>query len=215
MIVVVGSPVGRIEAGTTRAGGRAARIALAAAGSGRPVQVIGRIGDDSTADAVVLDLAQQGVGHVALLRDVSHPTPLEASADDPLDIDDLPPADPIREVDGLPVDAADVTLGLRYLTGFEVVVLANGSGRSARLGGLGCREMGRGAFGPRAGSRSRRHLRICRRTPSAFEAPEADPDGAFAALVARFAVGLDAGTDADAAFRASVEADGWTVTQPG
>lgn len=214
MIVVVGSPIGRLEAGITRAGGRAARIALSAAASGRSVQLIGRIGDDPTADAVVLDLAQRSVGHVALLRDMSHPTPIEASADDPADIDDVPGPDQTREIDGLAIDAADVTLGLRYLTGFEVVVLANGSNPQLVA-----------AVSDAATWAEARLVLVLDRglaPPSdlptdavAFEAPEADPDGAFAALVARFAVGLDAGTEADAAFRASVEADGWTVAQPG
>ena len=44
VIVVVGSPVGRVEAGAVRAAGTPARIALAAAGADRSVQLIGRIG---------------------------------------------------------------------------------------------------------------------------------------------------------------------------
>ena len=96
------------------------RVALAAARGGAAVQVVGKTGDDETADGVVLDLARGGVGHVALLRDGSRPTPLEAA-------DDLDAADettPVMPVDGPAIDAADVDLGLRYLTAFEVVVLA-------------------------------------------------------------------------------------------
>jgi len=44
-----------------------------------------------------------------------------------------------------------------------------------------------------------------------FEAPEADPDGAFASLVGGFAAALDGGTDPGDAFRSSIVADGWTA----
>ncbi len=43
------------------------------------------------------------------------------------------------------------------------------------------------------------------------QAPEADPDGVFATLIGTFAAALDGGAEPDAAFRASVAADGWTV----
>jgi hypothetical protein len=44
----------------------------------------------------------------------------------------------------------------------------------------------------------------------AFQAPAADPDGPFAALVGRFAADLDAGVEPGEAFRSSVATDGWT-----
>src|SRR5437764_8583257 len=118
MIVVVGSPVGRVDGAAIRAAGTPARIAMAAASSDRSVQVIGRIGDDPTADAVLLDLARAGVGHVALLRDVSHPTPLEDPVAVPADLDEASESTGPTTVHGLAMDAADVALGLRYLTGF-------------------------------------------------------------------------------------------------
>ena len=213
MIVVVGSPVGRVEAGAVRAAGTPARIALAAAAGDRSVQLIGRIGDDPTADAVLIDLAKGGVGHVALLRDVSHATPLELSAAAPADLDDSPEPTPAPTVGGLPMDAADVGLGLRYLTGFEVVVFADGQdpavrsvvADAARWAGARLIVIADGASSPAADLPA---------DAVVFQAPEADPDGVFAALVARFAVALDAGTEPGDAFRASVEADGWTAAAP-
>ena len=68
MIVVIGTPIGRLHDDVVVAGGTASRVALAAAGLGRTVQLVGKTGDDPTADGVVLDLARGGVGHVALLR---------------------------------------------------------------------------------------------------------------------------------------------------
>ena len=75
VIVVIGSPVGRSVDGETFAGGMSSRVALAASRAGAKVQLVGKTGDDSIADSVVLDLARGGVGHVALLREGSRATP--------------------------------------------------------------------------------------------------------------------------------------------
>ena len=92
-----------------RAGGLAARVALAAASAGRTVQLVGRIGDDAEADPLLQALARGGVGHVAMLRDASRPTiPAGAAATD---------AGPHE------LEAADVELALRYLVDFAVVVV--------------------------------------------------------------------------------------------
>ena len=85
MIVVIGTPIGRLRDDVVVAGGTASRVALAAAGLGRTVQLVGKTGDDPTADGVVLDLARGGVGHVALLRDSARATPLEATPPDAVD----------------------------------------------------------------------------------------------------------------------------------
>jgi hypothetical protein len=209
MIVVIGSPIGRLEAGTVRAAGTAARIALAAAAEDRPVQLIGRIGDDPTADGILLDLARGGVGHVALLRDVSHATPLEPPDPVPTDLDDPPETDAAAPQSGLPMDAADVSLGLRYLTGFEVLALADGSDPSVVSVVVDAARW----------AEARLVVVLVAAAPQptdlpkdavAFQAPDADPDGAFASLVGRFVSALDAGTDPEEAFKASVSAQGWT-----
>ena len=221
MIVVIGSPIGRSVDGATVAGGTASRIALAAARTGRSVQLVGKTGDDAIADGVVLDLARGGVGHVALLRDPARATPLEGSlvtvdetgvlGDD--DGQQAPSPDVIpAEADGPALEAADVDLGLRYLTEFAVVALAEPASpetvavvaEAARWGEAQL------VLVLRAGESVPDGL-----PPDAivFEAPNSDPDGAFATLVGIFAAALDDGTDPGDAFRASVASDGWTGSE--
>lgn len=215
MIVVIGSPVATTRDGVVVADGMTSRVALAAAGAGRSVQVVGKIGDDATADAVILDLTRGGVGHVALLRDPARATPLEAppAHDGPLDVEGdevvTSPAAPIAPGAGPALEAADVDLGLRYLTDFSVVVLAEPVepdtvaivAEAARW----------------ASARMILVLAIDAPVPEAlpadiviFEAPDADPDGVFADLVGAFAGALDDGAEPEAAFRASIASDGWT-----
>src|SRR3954454_19508280 len=80
MVVVVGVPVWR--AGEARGpDGMAARIAIAAATAGASVELVGRVGDDPTGDALVVGLAQAGVGHVAVLRDSGRETPVVVPPD--------------------------------------------------------------------------------------------------------------------------------------
>ena len=175
---------------------------------------MGKTGDDTTADGVVLDLARGGVGHVALLRDSARGTPLEAitpdavdepDSDDPDQADANPPPAPL----GPTLEAADVELGLRYLTDFAVVVLAEGAepetisvvAHAASWGGARMiLVVGAGQALPTG-------------LPDdvvVFEAPATDPDGAFADLVGAFAASLDEGTEPGAAFRSSIASDGWT-----
>jgi hypothetical protein len=217
VIVVVGSPIGRSDDGVVVAAGMASRIALAASAAGRTVQLVGRIGDDATADSVVLDLARGGVGHVALLRDGSGVTPIEVAAEDDRPIDaaatDEAAAAGAATPNGLALEGADVDLGLRYLTDFAVVVLADpvGSDTVAIVAEASRWAGARMILLAPAGSPVPDGL------PSdavAFEAPEADPDGVFAALVGRFAADLDAGVEPDQAFRASIESHGWTGATP-
>lgn len=215
MIVVIGSPIGRLDDGAVLAGGVASRVALAAARNGRTVQLVGKTGDDPTADIVVLDLARGGVGHVALLRDPGRATPLEQAAPDSVDgsaVDDDP--DPVgsgQTVDARPpaLEAADVELGLRYLTDFAVVVVAEPAdpatiavvADAARWGEARMVVVvGAGATAPDG-------------LPDGavvLEAPPTDPDGVFSDLVGAFAAALDEGTELAAAFRGSIASDGWT-----
>jgi hypothetical protein len=216
MIVVIGSPAGRLEDGRVVAGGSAARVAIAAAGGGRQVQLVGRVGDDPTADAVLLDLARAGVGHVALLRDPSRATPLEPA---PI-VDDV--TEGYEDGDGaevgpleapeptvLPLEAADVELGLRYLTDYRVIVVVDAAG--PEVVGVAVDAVGwataRLVVVVEAGAT------VTDSVPSdatVIEAPAADPDGAFAALVGRFAASLDEGSDPGEAFSGSIAAAGWT-----
>ncbi len=211
MIVVIGSPVGRATESAILAAGMSSRVALAAARAGGTVQLVGKTGDDPTADGVVLDLARGGVGHVALLRESARATPLERVPDD----DDETAARPDAEdatadaLAGPAIDAGDVDLGLRYLTEFGVVVLAE----PAALDVVGVvSEAARWAEARMvlvvtAGSAVPEGL-----PPDVivFEAPDADPDGVFADLVGSFAAALDDGAEPGDAFRASIGSDGWT-----
>lgn len=224
MIVVIGSPIGRLGDGVAAAG-MASRVALAAAGAGRTVQLVGRTGDDPTADGVVLDLARGGVGHVALLRDPARATPLEAppadddegegaadldTADDHGATASLDPA----QANGPALEAADVDLGLRYLNEFEVVVLAEPADPEIVAIVADAVRWGEARMILVVGAGDR----VPDGLPPdvvVFEAPDADPDGVFAALVGTFAAALDDGSEPAEAFRASIAADGWTEAAKG
>ena len=234
VIVVIGSPIGRLGDGAITAAGMASRVALAAALGGRDVQLVGRTGDDPIADRLIVDLARGGVGHVALLRDPARATPIETprADDEPADeeaatlaVDVVPEhdtADDVRagerrdshQADGPALEGADVDLGLRYLTDFSVVVLAEPVDpvivtvvADAALWGEA-----RMILIVRAGEVAPDGLPA---DVVVFEAPPSDPDGAFASLVGSFAAALDAGTEPGDAFRASIATDGWTGTEDG
>ena len=219
MIVVIGCPIGRLADGAIAAAGMSSGVALSAAGAGRVVQLVGRVGDDPTADAIVLDLARGGVGHVALLRDGTRATPLEQAVPDGTEIDDedeeagdfgvAEAAAPPVAHPGPALDAADVDLGLRYLTEFAVLVVADPVDAATVA-----------AVAEAAGWGDARLIMVVGHDAPVpdglpadavvFEAPGEDPDGVFATLVGHFAAGLDDGADLEAAFRASLGSDGWS-----
>ena len=118
-------------------------------------------------------------------------------------------AAPPSHVDGPAIDAADVDLGLRYLTDFGVVVVAEPAGPGVAT-----------VASDAAGWAEARMILVVASgsvVPDGlppdvvvFEAPDDDPDGVFADLVGSFAAALDDGADPGEAFRASVDSDGWT-----
>ena len=218
MIVVIGSPIGRLVDGRVAAWGAAAQTALAAAGAGRAVQLVGRIGDDPTADGLLIDLARGQVGHVAVLRDPARTTPLApaTTVDEPADIDsgEAPIDAPPPPSPGFALDPADVELGLRYLTDFGVVVVAEPAGTAVL------------AVAAEAARWNDAVLILVVAAEAAmpdvlpagaivFEAPDDDPDGAFAGLVGHFAAAIDDGADPGTAFRGALADDGWTEAEPG
>ena len=218
MIVVVGHPLARMAAGGPTADGLPARIALAAAAAGRSVQLVGKAGEDPEGDAVVLALAEGGVGHVALLRDAGRPTLRVLVSDDlPVGAVDGDPsehgsddrhAEPAAESS---LDAADVELALRYLTEYSVVVLADPAGADV----LKVVADASGWVGARLILVVPPGQPIPEDLPAdviVFEAPDGDPDGAFASFVGTFAAALDEGDDPADAFRSSIEADGWAAS---
>jgi hypothetical protein len=219
VIVVVGQPLYRAADDGVSVDGLPARIALAAALRGRSVQLVGKTGEDPEGDAVVLALAEGGVGHVALLRDAGRPT-LRAPEPQGLDVDvsdDATAESPATDAPAEPVpgsaalDAADVDLALRYLTDFGVVVLADPAEPEVVqvvVDAAGWVEARLILVLPPSQT-------VPDRLPAdviVFEAPAGDPDGTFASFVGSFAAALDDGEDPSEAFRASIAADGWAVS---
>jgi hypothetical protein len=226
VIVVVGQPIHRAAEAGTRVDGLPARIAMAAAALGRPVELIGKVGEDEAGDAVVLGLARAGVGHVALLREAGRPTRRAAPLDDEAIeaaalgltgegfADSAPDAAPDTGLAGsddpeAALEAADVDLALRYLTEFSVLVLADPVAPDVVrvvATATGWAESSLLVVLPAGGA-------VPDGLPPeavVFEAPDGDPDGVFAAMVGAFAAALDDGGEPGEAFRATVDSEGWT-----
>ena len=211
MIVVVGSPSARVfTGGPALAAGLVANVAVVAAQAGAAVQIVGRVGEDPLGEAVLLDLAGRGVGHVAVLRDAGRPTPWE-TADDadeaPSTVGDDDGTAPPRATDpgGPTIDAADIELALSYLPDYSVLVVAERLAPEARAvvasaaGWNGSSVVVVGGPDDLAGLPDE---------ATAFEPPDGDPDGAFAAMVGTYAAGLDRGEDPRSAFAAATAAVG-------
>ena len=220
MIVVIGQPVLTRVDGNPVATGSAARIALTAADRGAAVQLIGKVGDDADGEALVLALGQGHVGHVALLRDPAHRTPVGVDAVDAADAideeltetDDFPAPGAGRAggdpADSPALDAGDVELGLRYLTEFRVVVVADELGETALR-----------VAADAAGWNNGTLLAVVpygRPEPAGMPpdaivlgAPVDDVDGVFDRLVGQLAAAIDAGADPQAAFREAAAGAGW------
>ena len=207
MIVVIGQPVLTRVEGNAVATGSAARIALTAADRGAAVQLIGKVGDDPDGEALVLALARGHVGHVAVLRDPAHRTPVELTETDEFlaPEGELPGA---NSTAGPGLDAGDVELGLRYLTEFRVVVVADELGETALR-----------VAADAAGWNNGTLLAVVphgRPEPAGMPsdaivlgAPADDVDGVFDRLVGQLAAAIDAGADPRAAFREAVAGAGW------
>lgn len=129
MIVVIGA-LRLVGSGTdAEAAGLAASIASAAAAAGGRVEVIGKLGDDPAGDAVLLSLARHQVGHVAILRDLGRRTQVAESLEvDGVELDTSVPdagGPSVSAADAPWLEAADVSLALRYLPEIEVIVAAH------------------------------------------------------------------------------------------
>jgi ribokinase len=220
MIVIVGSMTWRTAAPVGPAG-RACAIALAAVASGATVEVVGRVGDDPAGDALLLALSRAGVGHAAVLRDPSRPTPVAVPvvvADDPESPLDEVLADRAAGTrlavwaDGPRLEAADVDLAIRYLDPSGVLVITDEVSLDTLAAAV---EVGRFAGtrlvvllapGTRRGGALPAGLPA---DATVLAAPDdgAEP-GAFEALVGAYAAALDRGIAPEAAFAAAAGA-GW------
>ena len=219
MIVVVGVPAWN-GAEPARPAGRACQVSLAAAALGAAVELVGRTGDDPAGDALLIALARGGVGHVALLRDPTRATPIAArvGSGDPDREDDTsllladeaegPSATPRATAAGPVLDAADVSLGLRYLADYTVVVVSDEASPAVVRMAAEAATFAGAYLVVLAGTDFDGRPELSGSTTTVLEAPADDPDGAFAALVGAYAAGLDAGIAPDAAFQAAL-ATGW------
>jgi sugar/nucleoside kinase (ribokinase family) len=216
VIVIIGSPAVRPGEPGQRAtaAGQAADVGRGAVEGGSVVQLVGKIGDDPAGDALLVALAESGIGHAAILRDPSRPTPAPpaASADadeDPFSSDrpaeDLPdmlaPAEPA-------LDAEDLELALRYLPDHRVVVVAEPLGPEALASVANdCSYVGAqlivilGAGATAAGLPAEATI---------LEAPDDDPDGIFGRTVGLFAAAIDQGRPASEALVEATSGSGWT-----
>ncbi len=229
MIVVVGSLAWR-PAPPAGPAGRACGIALAAVARGARVELVGRVGEDADGEALLLALAQAGVGHVAVLRDPARATALLTRAaaadpggdDDPSPFEDPAPA-PARTPASVADDAgprlegADVDLGIRYLAPSGVLVVADDVPSDVLAAAV---EAGRFA-GTRlvvlvapGGLASRALPAGLPDDATVLAAPDEDDEGAFDALVGAYAAALDGGADPALAFATAQGATGWGAAAP-
>jgi len=230
VIVVVGSPIAEPVGHSLVAGGLAVDIARRAAGSGSAVQIVGRVGEDPAGDQVLLALAATGIGHVAVLREPGRPTPTaapvaagSASPDGPaLGEALLDDADPTDDGDpavddagsggpppGLTVDAADLELALRYVPDYRVLVVAADLDPPA-LDAVVAAAGWSGAALVVLASEAALPAGLPDATTVLLR-PDSDPDGAFATMVAGYAVALDRGDEPRSAFAAAQRAGGWAT----
>jgi sugar/nucleoside kinase (ribokinase family) len=213
VIVVIGSPLAReVDGGATTAAGLAPGIAVAAAGAGARVELVGKVGEDPAGEAVLLDLARRGVRHVAVQRDPARPTPtVRAATSDDEAVDVEAPADdatfPATAASTL--DAADLQLALRYLPEYSAIVVADRLHADALGVVLDAAAWAGAALvivgEPAVGADLPEGVTV-------FAAPDdGDPDGAFAAMVGTYAAGIDRGDDPKAAFATATATVGSTA----
>jgi hypothetical protein len=203
VIVVIGAVVGqRRGPSEMEPAGAAAGAAMAAAAAGATVEIVTRVGDDAPGDAVVLALAQAGVGHVATIRDAGRRTPVLGDTADAAD----PAADATQAettaagaAEAPALDAADVGLALRYLSDYRVIVLLHQTDpgilreASAAAGWAGAHLV---VVTPDPGDQ-------VGDVPAGTLAVTADHDAeSVAALLGRYAAAVDRGEDAQAAYAA-------------
>lgn len=207
MIVVIGQPILRAAALGGGLDGIPARAAATAAAAGREVQLVGQVGDDPDGDALVLALAQAGIGHVAVRREPARRTPvlIAEPADDDESEAPAPTIVPPDREDRPALDPADVDLALRYLTDFGVVVVAEplppavvdvAAAAAAYAGAQLVVAVAPGSDGPSFAT--------------VVEAPATDPEGAFATFLGTLAADLDGGTLPAGGVATAAAGLGWT-----
>ena len=194
MIVVVGLPrLSRSQ--PPAADGLAVQIARRAASAGAAVQLMGKIGDDPDGDLALLDLAAAGVAHPAMLRDHARRTPVGSGKP----ADGRGPA-PLLE-------PADLELGLRYVPDFRVLILAVPEAPGLIAPAAEASSFA-GAHLIVIGSPRTRVETLSERSTVLTAPKGAEGESALAALVATYAVALDAGEVSTVAWRMAMAAAG-------
>lgn len=230
MIVVVGSPIAVPTGHAIDAGGLGVEIARRSVGAGAAVQIVGRVGEDAAGDRVLLSLAAVGIGHVAVLREPGRPTPaapptagasaspegpalgealLDESEGSDADAEDGGGVTVKGEPAGLSVDAGDLELALRYVPDYRVLVVAGDldpSALDAVVAGAAWSGAQVVALMPDGSTTT-----ALPDGATALLRPATDPHGAFAAMVAGYAVALDRGDEPRAAFALAQRAGGWAA----
>jgi hypothetical protein len=213
MIVILGVPAWNA---TEPAGpaGRSARIALSVAAAGGRVEIVGRAGDDAQGDALLIALARAGVGHAAVLRDPSRPTAtLTPAPDDDSAGFALDAEEPVATVTRGPgLEAADVSLGLSYLTSFGVLVVTDEVPLAARRAAVDAAAFA-GAAMVLLLANGEPEPADMPATATVLEAPRDPDDAAFGALVGAYAVALESGESPADAF-AVARGAGWEAVGP-
>jgi hypothetical protein len=209
MIVVVGNPIARAPDSGGGLAGIPAQVAAAAARAGATVQLVGKAGEDRAGDDLMLALARAGVGHVALMRDPSHPTPIVAAVDDDETVDagtaslDGPAAEPPQVIPSDPaerpsLDPADVELALRYLPDYTTLVVAEPQPDAVVAIVAEAASFSGAAFVLVVGAGGESAPPV---SALVLENPATDPDGAFATMLGELAAAIDRGIPVEAAFR--------------
>ena len=212
MIVIVGSPHLRFRASKQEAAGTAVGVGAAAAAAGADVELVGKIGDDPAGEVVLLDLAGRGIGHVAILRDPSRATPETAEPDVDAEPFEELAAEPQPEPSGAnprpTLEPADIELALQYLPDYRVLVVAEPLAPAALDVVLAA-----GRWSGAAVVIVLPHGADPMDVPDAtiLEAPEGDPDEAFASVVGGYAAALDRGEEPAEAFASASSAGGWAA----
>ncbi len=211
MIVVIGSPHLRFRASKQEAAGTAVGVGAAAAAAGANVELVGKIGDDPAGEVVLLDLAARGIDHVAILRDPSRPTPETTNPDvaDAELFDELAAEPtPADAPPGPTLEPADIELALRYLPDYRVLVVAEPLAPAALDVVLAASRWSGAALVIVLA-----HGADPVDVPDAtiLEAPEGDPDDAFASVVGGYAAALDRGEEPAEAFATASTAGGWAA----
>lgn len=221
--MVIGSPslLPADPGGRSSAAGRAVDVARGATDAGSSVQLVGKIGDDPAGDALLLALADAGIGHVAILRDPARATPVaELPADE---FEPMLPAGGEIEAEesearqsrpsapAPAIDPGDLDLALRYLPDHQVVIVAERLDEAALAVVVAdCLYVGAALaiiLDARPGSIE------LPPDATAFEAPDNDPDGVFGQTIGRFGAALEQGLGGAAALAQATAGAGWQPAQ--